>query len=739
MKQKIYASGYMTGREQRLSSRIAGILSVILLVIFSCMVGTAMILSRNGMSSTIGDEFRAMARGTGAQVQNILRSAETSAETVSLYIQNEFKPNQVSIPGEQSEHISIIYKKAIGEKSYEAEQYITQFVRQTVRSNDDIVGMGVLFEPYAFDQNIRDYAFFITKETADQPIQPYGNHSDYSAQEYYVQAAQTKSPYITKPYDDAGYKMVTYCMPVVYNSQLLAVITADINVSDFSQIVYETEKYDSKYTTVIDNDGIVIFDTESIDNIGANLKNFIVDKDALSRIETGMRGTEMFTAEVIREDGTRETSYYYPVINNQTKWWTITALDKSDMNHSTTVITIALVVVAVISLVIAVVVVTWLVRRMLKPIESVVEAAEQIAQGNLDIHLETRSRDEIGRLVTAFSATIDTLQCIIKDESYILREIAAGNLDVKSEAEDRYVGDFVQIRDSLSAIIEGLNHTMQQILQSSEQVSSGSEQVSFGAQALSQGATEQASSVEELAATISEISVQVQGTAENAVAAREQMVSAESETMVCNEQMREMIQAMGEISQRSTEIGKIIKTIEDIAFQTNILALNAAVEAARAGTAGKGFAVVADEVRNLASKSAEASNSTSALIEGSIAAVAKGTKIANETAQSLSKVVDSSQTVSATVEKISDAASAQAISIAQVTQGIDQISSVVQTNSATAEESAAASEELSGQAQMLKSLVGRFKLKDEDSVPSFTGQTSGAPMSTGGKYEIKAQ
>ncbi|MEG2769394.1 MAG: methyl-accepting chemotaxis protein, partial [Oscillospiraceae bacterium] len=248
----------------------------------------------------------------------------------------------------------------------------------------------------------------------------------------------------------------------------------------------------------------------------------------------------------------------------------------------------------------------------------------------------------------------------------------------------------------------------------SEQVASGSDQVSSGAQALSQGATEQASSIEELSATIQAVSNQIKDNANNAKMASELSSMAGKEVQNGNEHMQSMIVAMEDISSTSNKIGKIIKTIDDIAFQTNILALNAAVEAARAGSAGKGFAVVANEVRNLAGKSAEAAKNTTSLIESSINAVANGTKIADETAMSLKVVVEKSNLVLQKVEEIAEASAEQANSVVQITTGVDQISAVIQTNSATAEESAAASEELSSQSQMLKDLVGKFTLREVD-------------------------
>ena len=355
---------------------------------------------------------------------------------------------------------------------------------------------------------------------------------------------------------------------------------------------------------------------------------------------------------------------------------------------------------------------SFVIIRLIKtPISEIEKAAIKMAEGDLDVEISYTSRDELGVLAAQVRRLIHKLQVIIDDENKFLAKMAAGDFTVDSVCEEEYTGGFQPLLVSFRGIAQKLNDTMTQISQSASQVASGSEQVSNGAQALSQGATQQASSVQELAATISEISDKVNQNADNARQANATAAGVNAEMNVSNQKMREMIEAMGDITNCSNEIGKIIKTIEDIAFQTNILALNAAVEAARAGTAGKGFAVVADEVRNLASKSAEASKNTSVLIENSLKAVENGTQIADETAQSLLQAVNDVNEMAGIIEQISEASSNQAASISQITMGIDQISSVVQTNSATAEESAAASEELSSQSQLMKSLVGRFKLK----------------------------
>ena len=354
-----------------------------------------------------------------------------------------------------------------------------------------------------------------------------------------------------------------------------------------------------------------------------------------------------------------------------------------------------------------------IIRGIKFPIFEIETAAVKMAQGELDVNISYESKDELGTLSNQMRNLIRKLQMIIDDENEFLAKMASGDFNVDSKCEDEYIGGFHPVLISFRGIAQKLNDTMQQISESAEQVAGGSEQVSDGAQALSQGATEQASSVQELAATISDISGKVNENAENAGQASEMANTVVVEMDASNQKMQGMIEAMNEISRCSDEIGKVIKTIEDIAFQTNILALNAAVEAARAGSAGKGFAVVADEVRNLASKSAEASQNTAVLIENTLKAVKNGTTIADETAESLKQAVEGVSEVTGIVGRISEASKDQAAAVSQVTMGIDQISSVVQTNSATAEESAAASQELSSQSRLMKELVGRFKLRND--------------------------
>ncbi len=363
------------------------------------------------------------------------------------------------------------------------------------------------------------------------------------------------------------------------------------------------------------------------------------------------------------------------------------------------------------SLILSVLMFIVLTNNITRPLVQLETAANSLAAGDFDVTIDYTSKDEFGRVADAMRAQCDTIKTVFTDFRMGLSEMSKGNLTAKSGLpEEAFPGEFMNMRVDMYNLLNSLIDAMGGIRDSAGQVTMGSEQVASGAQALAQGSTEQASSVEELSATIAELATSTDQNASSSKEITGFIRTTADHIQECNVQMDELTGAIGDIKVSAQSISQIIKTIEDIAFQTNILALNAAVEAARAGEAGKGFAVVADEVRNLASKSGEAANNTNQLINGAIQSVDRGSELADATAESLKLVVDSAEQIATSMAQINDVTAQQAMSLDQINEGIGQISSVVQANSATAEESAAVSEEISSQANFLNQLVSRFRL-----------------------------
>ena len=466
---------------------------------------------------------------------------------------------------------------------------------------------------------------------------------------------------------------------------------------------------DKNGNTIADVDSEVVKNGENIEVLAAENSGYA----ALAATHAKMRNGETGFYDYY-ENGIREFMGYAPVPG--TDGWSIAVYAYADdfLGDAYLTIIITLILIAVAAL-ISVVSASLAGNHIGNPIKVLTERLVKMSQGDLTSPVpEVRSEDETGVLADTTRALVDDFNRIIGDMDSTLASIATGNFDIDNAGADEiYVGDFSKLKDSVDTITERLSSTLRQINVAADQVSSGADQVSCAAQSLSQGATEQASSIQELAATIISISEMINRNAKDAEDASRMTGEAGVKMQEANQKMESLVSAMTEISDSSAETKNIIKTIEDIAFQTNILALNAAIEAARAGEAGKGFAVVADEVRNLAAKSAEAAQNTTALIEGTVQAINNGSSLVGEVAGMMGQVSDAAGQVAVLNNKISEASKEAADSITQVTVGVEQISNVVQTNSATAEQSAAASEELSGQAQMLDSLVSEFRLKAE--------------------------
>ena len=693
---------------------IGSVLTVILVV----LIGTTIFMSRRAISNATYEELEAISRSNAIQIQAIFDEAESVAQNMKYYVEQAYKtgeenPSWMVMPTERAAMelcTSSIYGAILTPVNYDIEVYLRETARNSARHNEDLAGVGVMFEPNKFQENLSNYAFYVSETDADKDVLPFGDYETYSNEAYYQMAATAKQDVVTDPYEYNGVTMVSYASPILYNNELKGVVMGDIKVNNFDKVDITSATFPSLYCTIYNQAGVIIYDSEDKADIGRTMSEFTPNASELAAIQNKMAQGEAFHLVTTREDGRKVIRYFTPIKAANETWWSLTAISNKDINVIVGNTVFLMIILSIVALVVIIITIIVVVKKVLGPVQGVVEAAKSIANGQLEVSCHVDSEDEIGILSKTFVEMADNLNRIVTDMKYLLEEIAEGNFTVRTNSESSYVGAFEGVLASLRKMRFKLSSTLNQIELSADQVSAGSDQMASGAQALSQGAVEQASSIEELAATIGEILEHVQKTAGNAADARDRSTGSGEETTVCSQQMNDMIEAMDEIGKKSAEIGKIIKTIEDIAFQTNILALNAAVEAARAGAAGKGFAVVADEVRNLASKSASASNSTSELIQGAVSAVDKGRRIAHETADSLMKVVDSTQTVSGIVDQIAMAAAQQSHSLEQVTEGMNQISSVVHTNSATAEESAATSEELSSQAQVLRSLVGQFKL-----------------------------
>ena len=568
---------------------------------------------------------------------------------------------------------------------------------------------------YILNQDENSTGGYTTYATSAGAARIQAGHTAMLSQENYDNAIKSSALMVLDPYkktlDGKDYTVITVLQPVINDAgTTIGVVGCDIDVQKLNTANYSNAGYQSFYNLIVCGHQTVILNTNNADTIGKKYVDVARSKNPNLILDTAKDAEERVFLDA-STDGTKDYRACVPfyVGTSKTVWLSITSVSESEFMAPVTHQIITVVIVAALTLILLASLTYLSIRQLMKPIQEIEAAAKEMSQGNLHATIRYDSEDEMGSLADSLRNSMRVLEAYVTDIDNAMSQMAEGNFDVKPSQP--FIGDFKHIEESITKFIISMSGTLSHINEASSQVSVEASQVSSGGQALADGAAEQAASIEELSATVQEIASQIRRSSGNANEAKEQSERAGVDVEESNRRMQEMISAMEDINAKSAEIRKIVKTIEDIAFQTNILALNAAVEAARAGAAGKGFAVVADEVRNLAGKSAEAAKNTTKLIEETVHAVEGGSVIANETADAMTAVVESTRTAIGQIEEIAEALTAQAEATAQITIGLDQISAVVQTNSATAQQSSAASHQLSGQADLLKSLVSRFKIK----------------------------
>lgn len=563
-------------------------------------------------------------------------------------------------------------------------------------------------------QNDNILSIFIVDIDAEQSVNTNGgNNPNYKVEErpWYEEMKKKNGLTVTEPYEDLNTKqrVITIASPVYKKgtSEMVGAVALDLKLQGLSDSVSNFRVGETGAVSLISAKGTLIAHKDA-SLLGKNISEIGLSDNLHSNLT-------MKKVEFLQYTINGEPKYGYTSTVGTTGWMTATSMPDTEFNEQYNQVRGVMQISFLIAIGIIAVILVVISNSLVAPLRRLTKVANQIADGDLNVEIKVQGQDEIGQLSDAFNRTVVQLsnyKGYIEEVTEVLEVMADG--DMRIELKQEYVGEFASIKTALLDISSSLNNTLTHINQIADQVHSGSEQVSSAAQSLAAGATEQAASIEELSSMIARVDEAAKGNASHAEQTIPVFRQVSEQFDVIRDRVAHLKENMREIATSSEMVVGITRTIEDIAFQTNILALNAAIEAARAGAAGKGFSVVADEVRNLAAKSAEAAKRTGELLQGSKQTVENGSHGVDVVSDAVSDVVSLAQTANEAVISMGDSATEQAQAIMEITEGLTQISAVVQTNAATAEESSASSEELSSQAEVLHQEIKKFRLQGQN-------------------------